>query len=103
MSAADKFDIPFAWLNTPDYSLAQAKARMDDMFKYYYDSNGETPVYLIMEECCKTLGIAPDEPLSTEKAEELKMLAAYRLGHYGLGLPYVEGITAERFAEILRK
>jgi hypothetical protein len=101
--AADKFDIPFAWLNTPDYSLAQSKARMDNMFKYYYDSNREIPVYLIMEECCKTLGIAPDEPLSTEKAEELKMLAAYRLGHYGLRLPYVEGITAERFAEILRK
>lgn len=101
--AADEFDIPFAWLATPDYSLEQAKARMDDMIKSYYDSNRETPVHLIMEECCKTLGIAPDEPLSAEKAEELKMLATYRLGHYGFGLPYVETITAEQFAEILQK
>jgi hypothetical protein len=101
--AADEFDIPFAWLGTPDYSLEQAKARMGNMIKYYYDSNLETPVHLIMEECCKTLGIAPDEPLSAEKAEELKMLMTYRLGHYGLGLPYVEVITAERFAEILQK
>ena len=100
---ADEFDIPFAWLAAPDYSLEQAKARMNNMIKYYYDSNRETPVHLIMEECYKTLGIAPDEPLSAEKAEELKMLTTYRLGHYGLGLPYVEAITAEQFAEILQK
>ena len=76
---------------------------MDNMIKYYYDLNLETPVHLIMEECCKTLGIAPNEPMFAEKAEELKILMTYRLGHYGLGLPYVEVITAERFAEILQK
>ena len=36
---ADEFDIPFAWLATPDYSLEQAKARMGNMIKYYYDLN----------------------------------------------------------------
>ena len=73
------------------------------MLKYYYDLNRETPVHLIMDECCKTLGIAPDEPLSAEKTAELKALITYRLGHYSLGLPYVETITPEEFANILQK
>jgi HNH endonuclease len=99
--AAEKFDIPFAWLADPNYSLAQANARIRDIVKYYYASNRETPVHLIMEDCCKTLGITPDEQLPAEKAAELEMLVSYRLGHYMLGVPYIEEITRERFAEIL--
>jgi hypothetical protein len=103
--AAEIFDIPFEWLNSPDYSdqMVRANARLGAIFEYYYESNRETPFRLIMDDCCKTLGIAPDEPLSAEKEAELRTLFGYRLTHYGLDLPYVEAITPERFTEILRE
>ncbi len=102
-SCSREIRYPVRFVNTPNYSSAQATSRIADLVKYYYDLNRETPVHLIMDACYKTLGIAPDEPLSAKKAAELEMLVAYRLDHYKLGLPYVEAITPERLAEILRK
>jgi hypothetical protein len=39
--AAEDFDVPFEWLNSPDYSdeMVRSKARIDAILKHYFDLN----------------------------------------------------------------
>ncbi len=104
-SAAETFDVPFEWLNRPDYSdeMVRSKARIEAMMKHYFDSSQERAVSDIIDECIKALSLAPDQPLTAEQQAELVKLTSHRLAHHALGLPHVEPITPERLAEIIRK
>ena len=103
--AATLFDIPFDWLDNPDYSdeMARMKARLEALYRHYVDLNQERAVSEIIDECIASLSLAPDQPLPAEQQDKLIKLATYRLGHYALGLPYVEPISSERIAEMVRK
>src|SRR5262249_4963713 len=103
--AAELFDVPFAWLEGPDYSdeFVRAKARQEALLHHYAESHKERAVSQIIDECIATLSLAPDHPLTPEERDKLEKLTAYRLAHYALNLPYVEKVSTEEIAEIVRK
>ena len=102
---ADLFDIPFAWLKEPDYSdgFARAKARNEALLRHYVESHRERAISGMINECIASLSLAPDQPLTPEQRDQLIKLASYRLGHYAMSLPYVENVSPEQIAEIVRK
>jgi hypothetical protein len=103
--AATLFDIPFEWLSRPDHAdeMVRSKARMEAMLKHYVESCQPRAVSEIVDDCIASLSLAPDQSLTPEQQAELTKLISYRLGHYAMSLPYVETLSPERSAEIVRK
>jgi hypothetical protein len=103
--AAALFDIPFEWLMRPDYSdeMVRSNARMEAMLKHYVRSSQPRALSEIADECMASLSLAPDQALTPEQQIEFAKLLSYRLGLYVMSLPYVETLSSERAAEIVRK
>jgi HNH endonuclease len=103
--AATLFDIPFEWLMRPDYSneMVRSKARIEAMLKHYVESSQPRALSEIADECMASLSLAPDQALTPEQQIKFTKLLSYRLGHYAMSLPYVETLSSERSAEIVRK
>ncbi|MGO9744485.1 MAG: HNH endonuclease [Roseiarcus sp.] len=100
---AELFDIPIPWLNEPDYSDVRAKARIEALLHHYVESRKERCISGIIDKCGVSLSLAPDQPLTPEQQDQLIKLASYRLVHYALDLPYVEKVSPEQIAEIVRE
>jgi hypothetical protein len=103
--AAEDFDVPFEWLNSPDYSdeFVRSKARVDAIIKHYFDVNIPKERARIIDECFAKLNIAPGETVPPDKVRELSNLIAHRVMHHALGLPEEEKLSPERIAEMLKK
>jgi len=102
--AADEFDIPFEWLNNPDFSdeLVRSKQRMDDVLKHYFETSNPQAIKIIIQDCLHELGVSPDAPIPPERAHEISNLIGSRVALHYLCLPYEKEITPEQIAEILR-
>jgi hypothetical protein len=103
--AAEDFDVPFEWLNNPDYSdeLVRSKARVEAIIKHYYEVNNPKEWARIIDDCFKKLNIAPDEIVPPDKVKELSNLIGNKVTHHAFGLPEEEKLSPERIAEILKK
>ena len=104
-SAAEDFDVPFEWLDNPDYSdeFVRSKARFDAIIKHYFDVNIPKERARIIDECFNELNIAPGERVPADKVRELSNLIASRVMHHAFGLPEEEKLSPERIAEMLKK
>jgi HNH endonuclease len=104
-AAATLFDIPFEWLTRPDYSdeLVRSKTRIEAMLRHYVKTYEPEAMAEIVDGCVSSLSLTHDQSLTPEQQEELTKLITYRLGHYVMNLPYVETLSSERTAEIVRK
>jgi hypothetical protein len=103
--AAEDFDIPFEWLNNPDYSddFVRSKARFDAIMKLYFDVNTPKERARLIDECFRKLNIVPGESVPPDRVKELSSLIAERITHHTFGLPEDEKLSPERIAEMLKK
>jgi hypothetical protein len=103
--AAEDFDVPFEWLNNPDYSdeFVRSKARVDAIIEHYFAVNIPKERARIIDECFEKLNIAPGETVPPDKVRELSNLIANRVMHHAFGLPEEEKLSPERIAEMLKK
>lgn len=103
--AAEDFDVPFEWLNNPDYSdeMARSKARVEAVLEYYVKSSTKMEHQRIIEECLKKVDLVPDEPIPQEKGAELAKLISTKFVHHAFSLRYEEKILPERMAEIFAR
>ncbi len=103
--AAEDFDVPFEWLNNPDYSdeMVRSKARIDAILKHYFDLNNPKAIGQIIEECFKALNVAPGEAVPPDRLKEFSNLLSRRVALHTVGLPYEETLSPERKAEIFQK
>jgi hypothetical protein len=83
--------------------MVRSKARIEAMLKHYVQSSQSRAVSEIADECMASLFLAPGQALTPEQQIEFTKLMSYRLGHYAMSLPYVETLSSERSAEIVRK
>ena len=90
-AAAEKFDVPFEWLNSPDYSdeMARSRSRLEAILSHFFDANQKEARLKIIEDCFKTLGLIPDQPVPPERLRDLIKLVSYRLTHHAFGMPHV--------------
>jgi len=102
--AAEEFDVPFGWLNSPDYSdnMVRSKARLDAMMRRYFEVSTPKEQRRIIEDCFKKLGLTPDAPVPLDKIAELSSLISQRVALHAFSLPHEEKITAERIAQHLK-
>jgi hypothetical protein len=103
--AAEDFDVPFDWLNSPDYSdeFVRSKARLDAVIKYYFELNTPREHARIIDECFKKLGVAPSGAVPADQVWELSKLIASKVTHHWFGLPDEEKLSPERIDEMLKK
>jgi hypothetical protein len=103
--AAEDFDVPFEWLNNPDYSdkFVRSKARVETIIKYYFDLNQPKEHARVIDECFKKLNITPGEPVPPDKVRELSELMASRITHHVFGLPEEQKLSPEQISEMLKK
>ncbi|MGA7384873.1 MAG: HNH endonuclease [Methylocella sp.] len=103
--AADDFDVPFEWLNNPDYSdeMVRSKARFDAILKHYFDLNNPKAIGQIIEECFNTLNVAPGEAVPPDRLKEFSNLLGRRIALHTFSLPYEETLSPERKAEMFQK
>jgi hypothetical protein len=101
--AADEFDVPFAWLNSPDYSdeFARSRARLEAIIKHYSEINAPKEQQRIIEGCFRELNIPPGGTVPPDKLNEFAALLATRLTHHFLCLRDEEMLSPERIDEML--
>ena len=104
-SAADEFDVPFAWLDAPDYSdeLSRSKARLVALMQHYVATGEPKAVATIFDEVREKMGFDPDQPLSADQAEDLLKKVADRVARHTLDIPYEEALSMAEVARFLAK
>jgi len=103
--AGEDFDVPFDWLNSPDYSdeFVRSKARLAAIIRHYFELNIPKEQARIIDECFEKLNIAPGGVVPAEKVRELNTLIASKVAHHAFGLLEEEKLSSERIAEMLKK
>ncbi len=102
--AAEEFDVPFLWLNSPDYTdeLSRSKARFNAILQYYFETNAPKEHSRIIDECFAQLGIAPGESVPPTKVGELSRLIASRIMHHAFGAPEEQKLSPEEIAALVK-
>lgn len=103
-NAAANFDVPFEWLNSPDYSdeMVRSKARFEAIIKHYFESGTKKVYAKIIEASLKQLGFRPGDLIPQERVGEVIKLAAMRLLYHARGLPFEEKLTPEQIGQIIQ-
>jgi hypothetical protein len=103
--AAEEFDVPFEWLNSPDYSdeFVRSKARMEKICQLYVDSTMTKEQARLIGKCFERLGIAPGESVPPHKVAALSRLIASTITHHALGLPEEQKLSSEQTAALVKK
>jgi hypothetical protein len=103
--AAEEFDVPFVWLNSPDDTdeFVRSKARFDAIFQHYFETNRPKERSRIIDKCFARLGIAPGESVPPNKVGELSRLIANRITHHAFGLPEEQKLSPDQIAALVNK
>jgi hypothetical protein len=103
--AAEEFDVPFVWLESPDYSdqFVRSKARFDAILRHYFETNMPQARAHIVDECFEQLSIMPNESVPEDKVRELSSLIASRITHHALGLIEEQKLSPEQIAALVKK
>jgi HNH endonuclease len=103
--AADDFDVPFEWLNNPDFSdeIDHLKARFYAILEPNFELNNQKAIGQIIEECFKASNVAPGEAVPPDRLKEFSNLLGRRIALHTFSLPYEETLSPERKAEMLQK
>jgi hypothetical protein len=103
--AAEEFNVPFVWLNNPDYTdeFVRSKARFDAILQHYFEMNAPKEQIRIIDECFARLDIAPGESIPPNKVGEISRLIASRITHYAFGLPEEQKLCPEQIAALVKK
>ena len=102
--AIEEFEVPFDWLNAPDYSdeLVRLKQRFDDILQHYFELHTPREHARIIDECFDKFDFASDTNSQAEKSSQLSQLIASKVVNHAFGLPDVEKLSAEQLGELLR-
>lgn len=100
--ASEEFDIPFEWLDTPDYSdeLNRSPERINAMMKHYFDVMRPKEIRRICDDVFRKHGIQEDQNIPEELRARIFGEISVRVARHALGLPYEEKLTAEQIREI---
>jgi hypothetical protein len=103
--AAEEFDVPFVWLNSPDYTdeFVRSKARLDAIIQHYFETTVPKEHSRIIDECFARLDIAPDKSITANKVGELSRLISSRIMHHAFGLPEEEKLSPEQIGALVKK
>ncbi|MGP0010886.1 MAG: HNH endonuclease [Methylocella sp.] len=103
--AAEEFDVPFVWLDSPDYSdqFVRSKARFDAILRHYFETNMPKERTRIVDECFEQLGITPNESAPSNKVGELSSLITSRITHHAFGLPEEQKLSPDQIAALVKK
>jgi HNH endonuclease len=103
--AAEEFDVPYVWLNSPDYTdeFVRTKARLDAIIRHYFETNSPKEQSRIIDECFARLGIAPGESVPQNKVGELSRLIASRITLHAFGLPEEQKLSPVQIAALMKK
>jgi hypothetical protein len=103
--AAEEFDVPFEWLNSPDYTdeFVRSKARIEAICRLYFDLTMPKEHSRIIDECFAELGIAPGAALPPNRAEALSQLIGRRIALHTLGLPEEQKLSPDQIAALIKK
>lgn len=102
--AAEQFDVPFVWLDSPDYTdeMVRSKQRLDAALRYYFETNAPKENARLIEEALQELGIKPGDPIPRERASEISALIADKVTCHYMGLPYERRLSPERMEELTK-
>jgi hypothetical protein len=103
--AAAEFDVPFVWLNSPDYTdeFVRSKARLDAIIRHYFETTMPKEHGRIIDECFARSDIAPDKSVPANKVGELSRLISSRIMHHAFGLPEEQKLSPEQIAALVKK
>jgi hypothetical protein len=103
--AAEEFDVPFHWLNSPDHTdeVSRSKARFDAIVQHFFETTAPKEHSRIIDECFAQLEIAPGESVPPNKVGELSRLIASRIMHHAFGLPEEQKLSPEQITALVKK
>jgi HNH endonuclease len=103
--AAAEFDVPFVWLNSPDYTdeCVRPKARLHAIIQHYFETTMPKEHGRIIDECFARLDIAPDKSVPANQGSELSRLISSRIMHHAFGLPEEQKLSPEQIAALVKK
>jgi hypothetical protein len=100
--AAEEFDIPFEWLDSPDYSdeMERSRARINAIMQHYFDLMLPREIHRICDDVFDKYGIEEDQNIPLERRDEIFHELSRRIAKHYLGLPHEENFTAAQMREL---
>lgn len=95
-SLTGDLDIPFTWLETPQYDVAEVRQRVADFATYYVESGRSEEIGRIIEDAIKKNGIREGEAIPASLAHKLGGEIAQRVAKHEFGLPHIEAVSLEQ-------
>jgi hypothetical protein len=103
--AATEFDIPFTWLDAPDYSdeLTRSRARVEAIMEYYFKVMNPKRFDQICEDVFKKYGIEEGQRIPGELSHQISNEIVQRVIKNYYNIPHEEEITAAQMQVLFAK
>jgi hypothetical protein len=103
--AAEEFDVPFEWLNSPDYTdeFVRSKARIEAICRLYFETTMPAEHRRIIDECLVQSGIPPGGAIPPDKVWSVSQLIGSRIARHTFGLPEEQKLSPEQTAALVKK
>lgn len=100
--AAEEFDIPFEWLDAPDYSdeMKRSLERINSVMKHHFDLSRPKEIERICDDVFRKHGIEENQNIPEELRGPVFNEINLRVAKHALSLPHEEKITTEQMREI---
>jgi hypothetical protein len=101
---ADTLDIPFIWLNNPDYdyeNMDRSGQRLSSIMEYYVSSKRKEQTVRIIEDVLKGQGLTEGDLLTKDMANSISSKIAERLVHLVFNLPLEKKVDSAEVKETL--
>jgi hypothetical protein len=97
--AAEKFSVPFEWLDEPDYDysdMLRSRQRIGVIMDYYVKASTERELGRIVRDVTKGLGLKEDQEVPPEMRFRISQEIADRFSRLLFNIPYSKPITSDQ-------
>lgn len=96
--AAALFDVPFDWLDRPEYgdTFETQRERVCEVMRIYVDRSRPKELHRIVDAVCKKYGLGEDDPVPEELRSRVFSEISARVAAHALNLPFEEAITEDQ-------
>jgi hypothetical protein len=98
-SAAEEFDVPFTWLETPEYSVDRSRNRVNDLMRAYVDASRTSELHRIADTVFDKHGLGENDPIPPDLLKKIIHEISTRVAAHMLSLPYEQSVDVEALVE----
>lgn len=101
--AAALFDVPFEWLDHPEYdeTFETQRERISEVMRTYVDRSRPKELHRIVNAVTKKYGLGEDDPVPEGLQNKVFSEISARVAAHALSLPFVEAVTEDQLRAAL--